>query len=232
MSDEGKTPDINCDKRQQEENTKGEEQHRCIERKRPDKYLQIVEISTCEVCPLANLVKPRTCQDARRDQYIEGKFGDWRDELLNVKEVGRDGPLKVNPSEEVEGYEQPCPYRWDQTCRVTGRKINPEICLACDQETAAEMATLPKKIANYAGAIRRWIREGRPVRTDNEVAEILKICQGDPESSDPEKQKSCKLYDAESHSCLKCGCAVSADKAPLGNKLRMKSEICPLGLWH
>ena len=214
--------DINCDKRQKEVTKEGE-QHRCIEKKATETYLQIVDVPTCEGCPILAVKNKINCADKPKPV--------WADDLLSVVTTARDVAPGVSMSEEMSGYEQPCHYRWDSKCRITNRAINPDICKACDQETAAEMATLPKKLANYAGAIRRWIREGRPVRTDEEVEERLKICQGDPESEDPDKQQPCALYDADAHACNKCGCAVSTDKAPLGNKIRMKSEICPMGLW-
>lgn len=218
---------INCEKRQKEVKKARDgtriEQYRCMEKKVPDTYLQIVDVPTCEQCPiLAAKNAPRTCGERH-----------WSEELLHVGVISRDAPLNVHPAEADLGYHTSCPYRWDGVCRVTGREINPEICLACDQETATEMANLGllEKAASWANAVRRWVREGRPVRTDEEVAVILKICQGDPESPDPKKQEACNLYDKDAHACRKCGCAVSTDKAPLGNKLRMKTEICPMGLW-
>ena len=50
--------DINCDKRQKEvrKDRQGHEveQHRCIEKK-ADQYMQIVDVPTCEGCPILAL---------------------------------------------------------------------------------------------------------------------------------------------------------------------------------
>jgi len=218
MSDNKK---IDCDKRQREVRTsrKGEveESHRCLEEKVPETYLKIVDVPTCEGCPmmvLKNNAKKLGCGADRPE---------WESELLAISPATPGDSLAANPAEAHLGYETQCPYRWDGVCRVTGHKINPEICKACDQETATEMAELGLvgKALKWGNAVKRWVREGRPVRSDEEVKEIFEThC------------KPCELYDPETHGCKKCGCAVNTDTAPLGNKLKMKTEVCPMGLWR
>ena len=216
---------IDCDKRQREvrKDRKGHEteEYRCVEKKATDTYLQIVDVPTCEGCPILAIKNSRKKCDAP----------EWEKELLSVKLVSRDAP-PGSESDPKYAFEQPCPLRLDGVCRVTGRKITPEICKSCDQETAEHMATLPEMGVGFAGEVRRWIREGRPVRTQEEVGRILKICKGDPESLDPEKRKACQLYDPIKEACKKCGCAMNDSSWPLFNGIKMKTKICPAGLWH
>lgn len=198
---------INCDKRQREVKRNREgietEEFRCVEKKALDTYLQIVDVPTCQVCPILAL-KPKSCSEPA-----------WMSELISVTEVSRDAPLAEY------GYEQSCQYRWDSKCKITGRAINPEICKACDQETADHMATLPEMVAGFAIEVKRWIREGRPVRTDEEVSHILNTyC------------KPCKLYDAKKQACTKCGCSMNNSSWPLLNGIKMATKICPAGLWR
>lgn len=217
--------DINCDKRQKEVKTDRQgnetEEYRCVEKKTPDTYLKIVDVPTCQGCPLL----------AIKNASKKCNVPQWEKELLSVKAVSRDAPPGKEANPEY-AFEQPCPLRFDGKCRVTGRAINPDICKICDHETAEHMATLPEMGVGFAGEVRRWIREGRPVRTDEEVAVCLKVCKGDPESPDPEKQKPCQLYDPDKKACKKCGCAMNDSSWPLRNGIKMKTKICPMGLWR
>ena len=211
---------INCDKRQKEikkaRDGSETEQHRCMEKRVPETYLKIVDVPTCEGCPILAL-KTKGCGGVAQPEPA------WMQDLVEIRSVSRDVMMDPAGYEKELGYTQSCPYRHHTPdralCRIGNMEINPEICGKCDQDTAEVMATVPKKMANYANAIRRWIREGRPVRSDEEVAVILEIC------------KKCDLYDEENHACKKCGCKVSTDRAPLKNKLKMKSEVCPMGYW-
>jgi len=188
---------INCNKRQKEVH-KEIEQYRCIEKK-ASTYLQVVDVPTCEACPVLLAKTPKPCRSKERISIIK--------QDLN--------------------YASLCPQRWDEVCQITGQRINPEICLACDQETADHMATLPEMGAGFASEVRRWIREGRPVRTDEEVAERLEICQGNTDKGIPQ----CKLYNQKKQACNKCGCAMNDSSWPLLNGIRMSTKICPMGLW-
>lgn len=67
----------------------------------------------------------------------------------------------------------------------------------------------------YKEALLKWQRAGRPVRTDEEVAAILPICQ------------ACDWYDPERKRCKGCGCRVTEGGIPVTNKLKMATEHCP-----
>ncbi len=201
---------INCDKRQKEVKD-GVEQHRCIERK-AEPYLQIVDEPTCQACPILALKNKKGCGGVAQPA--------WTNELLSVSTVKTE-ELTVTPHEKEQGYEKPCPYRMNGKCQVTGHQINPEICKACDQETAEHMATLPEMAVGFANEVKRWIRHGRPVRTDEEVKYILETyC------------KKCDMYDPEKEACKKCGCAMNDSSWPLLNGIKMKTKICPMKIWR
>lgn len=209
-----------CDKRQREI-TKGVEEFRCLDRKAADTYLEIVDVPTCESCLVlaAKIEREGSCERH------------WSEELLSIKAVAN-VPSGVNTAEAQLGFEQPCHHRWDGKCRITGHTISPEICKACDQETADHMATLPEMGVGFVNEVKVWIREGRPVRTQEEVGRILKICKGDPDSPDPEKREACKMYDPVKEACKKCGCAMNNSSWALRNGIKMKTKICPMGLWR
>lgn len=80
------------------------------------------------------------------------------------------------------------------------------------------MATFPDKMKNYASAVKKWVAAGRPVRSDERVKEILN-----------DHCRTCRLFDREKQACNSCGCSVNESPFPLGNKLKMATEKCPLG---
>ena len=86
---------------------------------------------------------------------------------------------------------------------------------------ASSTATVREKVTRYAMAVARWLAAGSPRRSDDEVAELLAICQACPTSR----------YDAARESCKRCGCKVNANGWGLVNKLRMATEDCPDGHW-
>jgi hypothetical protein len=67
----------------------------------------------------------------------------------------------------------------------------------------------------YKEALKRWHKEGRPVRSEEEVERILKICKG------------CDWYDPDRKRCKGCGCRVTDGGIPITNKLKMATEHCP-----
>lgn len=77
-------------------------------------------------------------------------------------------------------------------------------------------------VKNWASAIKRWIAAGKPVRTDEEVAAIFAICESN----------RCGFWDAKSERCKECGCNVNLSTFAPKNKSRMKTEVCPKGLWR
>ena len=75
------------------------------------------------------------------------------------------------------------------------------------------------QLSSYAAAVSRWLAAGRPVRTDEQVGELLAICQ----------DNRCGKY--RDGQCLACGCRVNSSGWALANKLRMATEDCPKGFW-
>jgi hypothetical protein len=217
-----------CDKRQKEvKNTRtgeSKEEFRCMDKRNVDHHLKIVDPPTCEGCPLlaAKIDLEKGC-GAETAQP-----GHWSEELLSVENTARDAGPGHNVYDSDLGFEQPCHYRWDGECRITGHKINPEICKACDQETAEHMASIGEKAIGYANEVKQWIKAGRPVRSDEEVAERLEICRGNPEKGIP----MCQLFDPNKEACMKCGCAMNNSSWPLRNGIRMATKICPMKLWR
>lgn len=187
-----------CLKRQRED-FKGTERSRCLNHEATT-HLQIVTTPQCESCPVKVLRK------------LEGP-------------PCKQKPLVENQLpilQQHEGYPE-CPYRFQSvggyTCSVTGLPVTPEICGRCDEETRATTATWGDKAINYLTSIRRWVAQGQPMRTAEEIEKLF-----------AEHCANCERYDKESHGCKTCGCSVSATTMePLDNKLRMGSEHCPLG---
>lgn len=72
---------------------------------------------------------------------------------------------------------------------------------------------------SVCGALARWNRAGKPVRSPERVAELLSICQ------------ACDKFTG-SH-CRRCGCPVNGHvDEPTHNKLALATERCPLDPPH
>lgn len=111
-------------------------------------------------------------------------------------------------------------------------------------DTGAFVAQVPQKtqtgqLGRYSRAVRRWIKAGRPVRSDEEVARIHReYCNSSP---------PCEHYNPKKQQCGVCGCNVRADgedllskvtgalfgkvSQALCNKIKMATEGCPKGEW-
>lgn len=192
-----------CNKRQKEI-INGELAHRCIN-KEHSQYREIVPDSVCHECPLARF-KVKSCKEKQLEE--------------RKKEYAPPQLLQT-----AEGY-PPCPYRTPdgnggQSCAITNLPVTQEICHRCDMDTKHEADSTPsfgRKLKNYYGAIRRWVAFGRPTRTQEEIDLIFEVhCN------------RCERYDREKHACKSCGCSISKESSPLGNKLAMATEHCPLG---
>lgn len=188
-------------RKQQKEVYKGTPQIRCINRK-SEHYLQIVDDRVCQGCPV--------CEER------EKKKTPCHEKPILLTE----NPLTVFSPH--EGY-PPCPFRYEGDssleCSITKLPITADICNRCDIETREHEATFGEKVKNYFGAVRQWVANGRPIRSDEEVDHLFKEHCGN----------GCDRYDPEKHGCKNCGCAVSTDSSPLKNKLAMATEHCPLG---
>jgi hypothetical protein len=67
----------------------------------------------------------------------------------------------------------------------------------------------------YKEALIRWAKAGRPVRSQEEVEVLHKICL------------KCDWHDPESQRCRGCGCRVTVSSIAITNKLKMATEHCP-----
>ena len=74
------------------------------------------------------------------------------------------------------------------------------------------------QLTQYAAAVARWLRAGRPTRSDADTDRLFAICQ------------TCDRYDAERGACKLCGCRVSRSGWPLVNKIRMAVSYTHLTL--
>lgn len=186
---------VDCTK-QQKENYKGELRSRCINSE-AEPYLQVVNDDVCSGCPL-RMYKQAAPTPCGKPQVRQPRI-----------EPGEDG----FPS---------CPFRYEATdglkCSITGMAVDATICGRCDSETREHEAKFGEKVKNYYGAVRRWVANGKPSRSPEEITKLFE-----------ENCKGCERYDSEKHACKNCGCTVSTDSSPLANKLAMASERCPLG---
>ena len=72
--------------------------------------------------------------------------------------------------------------------------------------------------SHYLQALVNWTRANFPVREQAEVERIEKdIC------------RPCEHYNEGR--CNKCGCKVTKSSISLFNKIKMKTEVCPVGKW-
>ncbi len=123
-----------------------------------------------------------------------------------------------------------------------GRVVSHAECLKCQQATeevggllskraVEEASPLPEKdspeypaavkqLKNYYLAVERWVRAGRPVRSNKEVKAIhTDFCV------------KCDWHDPKQHRCKGCGCKVRPNGIAVLNKIKMATENCPQKLW-
>jgi len=81
-----------------------------------------------------------------------------------------------------------------------------------------ETLNLFSRAYRYTRALSRWIKAGRPVRSEEEIKRIFEICC-----------EPCEGY-AEG-TCRHCGCRVNLMAAATLNKIAMATEECPLEKW-
>lgn len=86
--------------------------------------------------------------------------------------------------------------------------------------TTPEYPAMSLQVWLYKEALLKWNKAGRPVRTAEEVETILTThC------------KKCDWFDPDANRCKGCGCKVTNSSVAIFNKLKMKTEKCPKGLW-
>lgn len=194
---ENKMPD--CSKRQVEV-YKGTSQFRCIN-SQAEQYREVVSVSACSACPVRKLLKhpKESCVKVHKESALI--------------------PLTVLNHQ--EGFPD-CPFRYQGdksfVCQITSLPVDRETCGRCERETVENIATFGDKVANYFGAVRFWVANGRPTRTKEEIEALF-----------ADHCSQCDRYDKQKHACKNCGCKVSTESTPLTNKLAMGTERCPLG---
>ena len=77
------------------------------------------------------------------------------------------------------------------------------------------------RVLRYTRALSRWIKAGRPIRSEEEIRSIFQ-----------EHCRLCEERDAQRNVCRSCGCYIGLEAAPLRNKLAMATEDCPKGKWN
>jgi hypothetical protein len=118
----------------------------------------------------------------------------------------------------------------DTRCTILDKPIKCIDCSACiidienlgplDEATVPTLPGIVTQISHYWEAIKKWVRAGRPVRSDEEVAELhANFCA------------VCDWFDKESSRCKGCGCNVKPSGSALLNKIKMATEHCPQNLW-
>lgn len=119
-------------------------------------------------------------------------------------------PDNMEPSEPYYGPEDPAWYAQDMEAFEEDTQT----------EEVKEFPPLMTQLGNYKNAVRKWISAGRPVRTPEEIKDILE-----------NKCKRCAWYDGEAKRCKGCGCQVTESIMAIFNKIKMATEHCPKELW-
>jgi len=78
---------------------------------------------------------------------------------------------------------------------------------------------IPQKGSCHSRALTRWIKAGRPVRSQEQIQEIYGICQ------------QCRALDATTNFCKYCGCRVANHPNLMLNRIAIATERCPVGKW-
>jgi hypothetical protein len=74
------------------------------------------------------------------------------------------------------------------------------------------------KIPSWAEAVAEWVAVGRPVRSEEEIANIYRIfCS------------TCPLFHRDT--CRECDCNVRKEGWAIFNKIKMATQHCNKGYW-
>ena len=101
-----------------------------------------------------------------------------------------------------------------------GTTSNPQATETGGKKCCGQGPGVITKAINYGLSTVKWRAAGSPMRTDEQVNEIAKICY------------DCERF--QNDTCLECGCPIlnaQNEKKPKRNKLRLATEECPLGKW-
>ena len=77
------------------------------------------------------------------------------------------------------------------------------------------------KAYHYTRALSRWIKAGRPVRSEEDIKHIFET-----------SCKLCEARDEEGSFCRYCGCRVNLAKSAVTNRIAMATEDCPVHKWQ
>lgn len=104
----------------------------------------------------------------------------------------------------------------------------PKEAITEEIKEASKELGMPAMGRRWIKALQKWVKAGRPVRSQEEIARLHAICV------------RCKFYKADR--CLLCGCAVSKQpvkafgliktSSAMFNKLKMATEKCPKNKWR
>lgn len=86
-------------------------------------------------------------------------------------------------------------------------------------EAGKALGWRPEHAIKYARALTRWIAAGRPTRDDEEVAEIVAVCE------------TCDKYKADKSRCSVCGCKVHTPGITILSKAKLGTERCHKDKW-
>jgi hypothetical protein len=176
-----------CDKRQTiVDREKDETTHRC-KNSESEAYRSAVNEDICSVCPVRHLVnRVRPC--AQKPTILK--------DCEECKPI--DDKVLEKALTNIGGFDEEILPEEDPTGAVP------------------EFPAMSVQLWLYKQALQKWHAAGRPVRTKEEVEDILE-----------NKCKPCPWYDAEKSRCKGCGCRVSNGGFPALNKIKMATEHCP-----
>ena len=84
-----------------------------------------------------------------------------------------------------------------------------------------DQKTVRKLAMKWGRAVTRWVKHGRPVRTQEQIDEVVAICKACPSDD----------FNDEASRCNVCGCKVGSSGIAIFNKAKMLTETCPKGHW-
>jgi hypothetical protein len=172
---------------------------RCVN-KACDSFLEIVDSDLCSGCPfkVTNSKKCDNCEGVKDEVSSETSE---RFTFEDLKNAGID-------AEDL------------RKGKISSGEVAQALNLKMMAEDGKEYPALTVQLMNYQNALRKWQAGGRPVRSPEEIKEILEThCKG------------CDWYDASSSRCKGCGCRVTEGGMAIFNKIKMATEHCPKELW-
>jgi hypothetical protein len=183
----------------QREKAKETEKVRCVNKK-CDSFLEIVESDLCSGCPF-KVTNAKKCTNCEAEKV---KVSSETSETFTSKDLENAG---IDIADVFSG-------------KISSNEVTQALNLKVMAEDGKEYPALTVQLMNYQNALRKWQAGGRPVRSPEEIKDILEThCKG------------CDWYDKEKSRCKGCGCRVSEGGMAIFNKIKMATEHCPLEKW-